>query len=74
MKRPKTSIPHRPQSTSRRVARTAKDAAINLVRIEFDVSRLSMGIEQAKNRIDVYSTELDQKLRERARLLELVGK
>ncbi|MEO1238050.1 MAG: hypothetical protein AAFW64_00015 [Pseudomonadota bacterium] len=73
MNRPKAMIPRRPKITSSRAARTPKEAAISLVRVEFDVSRLSMGIEQAEQRIRTYQDELGDKLRERERLIALIG-
>ena len=73
MKRPKTSIPRRPVVNAGRSARSSKEAAIGLVRVEFDVSRLTMGIDQAEDRIRTYKEELGEKLRERERLIALIG-
>jgi len=74
MNRPKTFAPRRPQTGSGRAARNPKEAAISLVRVEFDVSRLSMGIEHAEARIRTYSAELSGKLRERERLIAMIGR
>ncbi|MEL6216619.1 MAG: hypothetical protein AAFQ99_13200 [Pseudomonadota bacterium] len=73
MNRPRTMTPRRARTASSRAERTPKEAAISLVRVEFDVSRLTMGIEQAEARIRTYSDELGEKLRERERLIALIG-
>lgn len=72
MKRPNTCTPRRPTTGTGRSAKTAKEAAIHLVRVEFDVNRLTMGIEQARERIRIYNEELGQKLRDRDFLLGLI--
>ena len=72
MNRPKTCTPKRPRSSAGKVPRSSKEAAINLVRLEFDVTRLSNGISQAEDRIRAYSSELDDKLQERQRLLDIM--
>lgn len=66
-------MPRRPRSSSGAVARTKKEAAIQLVRLEFDMSRLQMGIEQTDQRRSVYSAELDEKKRQRGALLALLN-
>ena len=74
MKRPRTATPRRPATGSGRTARTSKDAAISLVRVEFDLSRLSMGIAQAEDRIRTYKAEQSDKLRQRDRLIALISR
>ena len=74
MKRPKTQMPKRPQMASAAVARTSKEAAIHLVRLEFDAARLQMGIDQARNRAESYQVELDRNKEQRQSLLTLLGR
>lgn len=72
MKRPKTKTIRRPPLTSSRVAHTPKEAAIDLVRLEFDAERLRLGIAQAEDRLRAYKTELDRIADKRARLTQLI--
>ena len=72
MKRPKTQMPKRPRMASSTTARSSKEAAINLVRLEFDAARLEMGISQARNRADAYQGELQRNKAEREHLLGLL--
>ena len=72
MNRPKTQTLRRPHMASARVAKSAKEAAIDLVRLEFDAERLRMGVEQAQNRMDSYQSELDQNRAKRSVLLKLL--
>ncbi|MEO0863435.1 MAG: hypothetical protein AAFY39_02400 [Pseudomonadota bacterium] len=55
-------------------ARTSKEAAINLVRLEFDAARLEMGITQATNRAEAYQSELLRNVEERRKLLGILNK
>ncbi|MEL6838797.1 MAG: hypothetical protein AAFP85_05860 [Pseudomonadota bacterium] len=73
MKRPKTQMPRRPQMASGAVAQTPKDAAINLVRLEFDAARLQLGIDQAHNRAQSYQHELARNQEKRQRLLNILN-
>lgn len=73
MKRPKTQMPKRPRMASSKTARNSKEAAIHLVRLEFDAARLEMGITQARNRADAYQSELDRNLSERQQLLGILN-
>lgn len=70
MKRPKTQMPKRPRMASSATARSSKEAAISLVRLEFDASRLEMGIAQAQSRVDAYQIELNRNIAERQQLLQ----
>lgn len=72
MRRGKTSDPRRPLAMSGLAARTAKDAAIHLVRLEFDRSRLDRGIAEAEARIARLRRDLDIVERRRATLLDLM--
>lgn len=73
MKRTKTQMPRRPRMASAAVARTSKDAAIKLVRLEFDASRLEMGLNQMQNRAAAYQHELARNATERAVLLRILN-
>jgi hypothetical protein len=73
MKRPKTQTLRRPRMASARIAQTPKEAAIDLVRLEFDAERLRMGVEQAVNRANSYQIELDRNQAQRAILLNLLN-
>ena len=73
MNRPKTQTQRRPRMGSARVAKSAKEAAIDLVRLEFDAERLRMGVEQAQNRMQSYQSELDQNLAKRSALIKLLN-
>lgn len=72
MKRPHNHIPSRPRQASCATARTAKEAAIHLVRLEFDASRLEMGISQAERRAATYRAELHQNRQQRDVLLNIL--
>lgn len=58
MKRPRVTIPKRPRSISGAVARSKKEAAIQLVRVEFDAARLELAIQQADDRAGTHRREL----------------
>lgn len=73
MKRPKTCMPKRPRTASASVARTSKEAAIRLVRLEFDAARLEMGIAQARDREGTYSAELARNEEQRRALLNVIN-
>ncbi len=72
MKRPRTALPKRPRAAFGAVARSRKEAAIQLVRLEFDLSRLEMGLEQAERRAAQARAEAAERQRQRAALLELL--
>ena len=74
MKRPKTQMPKRPRMASTATARTSKEAAISMVRLEFDAARLEMGITQATNRAEAYQSELARNVEERRKLLGILNK
>lgn len=73
MKRPKTQMPKRPRMASSAVARTPRDAAIKLVRLEFDAARLQMGINQAQDRAESYQHELQRNDAQRKMMLEILN-
>ena len=69
MKRPRIKMPRRPRSISGAVARSNKEAAIQLVRVEFDVARLELAITQAEDRAETHRHELALLDARRQRLL-----
>lgn len=73
MKRPKSQVPKRPKMANTAVARNPKEAAIGLVRLEFDAARLQMGIDQAKERAETYLQELSRNKAERENLLAILN-
>lgn len=73
MKRPKVQMPRRPSMAPATVARSPKEAAIHLVRLEFDAARLEMGIEQAQNRAEGYKHELERNQSQRSALLDILN-
>lgn len=74
MKRPRTALPKSARQTSTAVVHTRKEAAIHLVRVEFDMSRLQMGIDHARQRLARYVEELEQRRREQEILLKLLNR
>lgn len=72
MKRPKSQMPKRPRMVSASVARTPKEAAVRLVRLEFDAARLEMGIAAARDRADSYTAELDRNAAQRRVLMDIL--
>lgn len=74
MQRPKTFPMRRPVQVSGLSARTPKEAAIHLVRLEFDRSRIDRGIAQSEQRLAVYHDERRAVERRRRALLELLNR
>ncbi len=72
MKRPHIQTPKRPRMASSAVARNSKEAAMHLVRLEFDAARLNMGITQAENRVATYREELKRNNDQRNALIHLL--
>lgn len=72
MKRPRIQTPKRPRMASSATARTSKEAAMHLVRLEFDAARLNMGIAQAENRMATYREELRRNNAQRDALISLI--
>ena len=73
MKRPITNNPRRPARPSSLVVKDRKDAAIHIVRLEFDCARLTSGIAQAQKRIDGFELELRRNDAERRSLLSILN-
>lgn len=74
MKRPMSAIPKSPRSARSGVARSRKDAAIQLVRLEFDVSRLQRAIELADRRSAADRQSLVEKERQRRSLMQILNR
>jgi len=73
MKRLRAQVPKRPQTATAKVARTPQEAAIRLVRLEFDAARLQLGIDTAQERMASYHKELAQNTAQRRYLLEILN-
>ena len=74
MKRPFTAIPKSPRSARSGVARDRKDAAIQLVRLEFDMSRLQRAIDLAERRSAVDRQSIAEKDRQRRSLMKILNR
>lgn len=72
MKRPRSFLPRSARQLSQPAAQNRREAAIQLVRLEFDMSRLEMGIAQAQDRLGRHAEELAQRRRKRAALLDIL--
>jgi hypothetical protein len=72
MKRPRTLHIRRPKAAGSGTARTSKEAAIQLVRLEFDISRLEQAITQAEARADLARRELTQQQSARHKLMSIL--
>ena len=72
MKTAHTAIRPRPRRPSTLVARTQKEAAVQLVRLEFDRSRVERGIAMAEERAAAYRVEAKQIDRQRQVLLSII--
>ena len=70
MKQLKPQVPRRPQTLTGAVARTRKDAAIQLVRLEFEAARLERSIEHAQRRAAGFTGELNDLQKRRGGLLD----
>jgi hypothetical protein len=68
MKRPPATLLPRPSGARRRAPRTRTEAAVELVRVEFDAARLERELSQAGRRAVTARLQLEQ-ARRRARLL-----
>lgn len=73
MKRPAVLIPRAPQGARNGPPRSRKDAAIQLVRLEFDLGRLRRAIAQAERRCLADREALAEKERQRHALLKLLN-
>jgi hypothetical protein len=68
MNRPRAILLPRPTGAGRRSPRTRTEAAVELVRVEFDAARLEREVAQASRRAAAARADLDR-ARRRARLL-----
>lgn len=57
MKRPNVTMPKRPRSMAGAGARSRKEAAIQMVRLEFEAARLEMAVDQAEARAKAHRSE-----------------
>jgi hypothetical protein len=57
MQRPKTTPMRRAAKLSGLAARTPKEAAVQLVRVEFDRARIAFGVRQAEERVARFRAE-----------------
>lgn len=73
MKQVNTSVPRRPSQNAASLARSPKDAAVKLVRLEFDRSRLERGIALAEQRAAAYRAEASQIEVQRQSLLKILN-
>lgn len=69
MNRPNAIAVRRPKTAGSGKARNRKDAAIQLVRLEFDISRLEQAIVQADQRADQARADLLLQIEEREKLM-----
>lgn len=74
MQRPRVSPMRRAAKLSGLAARTAKEAAVHLVRVEFDRSRVAFGIRQTEERADRLRAEASLLERRRRALLEILNR
>jgi hypothetical protein len=65
MKRPNSVSVRRPKTLGTGTVRNRKDAAIQMVRLEFDISRLEQAITQADQRATLARAELAVQIAER---------
>lgn len=72
MHRPRTAPMRRPATLSGLAARTPKEAAVHLVRLEFDRSRVEAGLRAAERRAALYRAEGMTIERRRRKLLEIL--
>jgi hypothetical protein len=69
MNRPNSISVNRPKAASTGSARSRKDAAIQLVRLEFDINRLERAVSQADQRASQARAELSRQMAEREKLM-----
>lgn len=74
MLRPKTSPMRCAAKLSGLAARTSKEAAVQLVRVEFDRARIAFGIRQAEERAERFRAEGAALERRRAALLAVIDR
>lgn len=68
MKKPPAAIHARPNTASRRIPRSRTEAAVELVRLEFDGARLDREQQQSQRRADVAAQMLGKNRARAARL------
>ena len=73
MRRAQANMPRRPVSTAGAVAKSRKEAAIQLVRLEFDLNRVETAIAQAEQRARAHRAEREELTRRRDALMARLG-
>ena len=74
MKRPKSAVPKTTQRARAGAAGSRKDAAIQLVRLEFDLSRLQRSIDQAERRSAADRLSYAEKESQRLALMKILNR
>ena len=74
MQRPKTTPMRRAAKLSGLAARTPKQAAVQLVRVEFDRARIAFGIREAEARAERFRAEGAALERRRGALLAVLDR
>ena len=74
MKRPPTTHPRRPSSLSRRVPRSRTEAAVELVRVEFQRARLERELDECRRRSAIATDGLSGSKRRSDVLLARLGR
>ena len=73
MKRIRIAVPRSPKPARAGAIRGHQDAAIQLVRLEFDMGRLRRSIEQAERRCAMDRRDYKDKDRQREALMKILG-
>ena len=73
MKHPPSAHPRRPSPLGRRVPRSRTEAAVDLVRVEFQRARLERELAECRRRQAVATSELQTSIRRANALLERLG-
>ncbi|MEM1273970.1 MAG: hypothetical protein AAGF88_09135 [Pseudomonadota bacterium] len=74
MKRPECTMPKRPSSAAGAIARNRKQAAIQMVRLEFEASRLELATAQAEARAAIHKRDLANLSARRQRLISALNR
>lgn len=73
MKRPPAAHPRRPNTLARRIPRSRSEAALELVRIEFQRERLQRELAELRRRGDMAACDLVSNTRRADQLLSRLG-
>lgn len=72
MQRPRSPVIRRPKMASADTARDHKQAAMQLVRLEFEINRLKRALSTSRQRTAMHKAELEAQQSERAKLLAVL--